>query len=74
MICFLACTACRNMMTPYTIAPLKLGWPLKKNGFQAFQSAPRYLSYKLSEGGIVQGEMFTGFGFAESIAQESKRR
>ena len=60
------------MMTPYTIAHLKLGMAFKKTGFKHFnQRLGIYLTNSL-EGGIVQGEMFTGFGFAESIAQESK--
>ena len=60
------------MMTPYTIAHLKLGMAFKKTGFKHFnRRLGIYLTNSL-EGGIVQGEMFTGFGFAESIAQESK--
>ena len=60
------------MMTPYTIAHLKLGMAFKKTGFKHFnQRLGIYLTNSL-ESGIVQGEMFTGFGFAESIAQESK--
>src|SRR3989344_5411810 len=60
------------MMTPYTIAHLKLGMAFKKTGFKYFnQRLGIYLTNSL-EGGIVQDDMFTSFGFAQSIADESK--
>jgi len=60
------------MMAPYTIAHLKLGIAFKKTGFKYFnQRLGIYLTNSL-EGGAIQGEMFTGFGFAQSIADESK--
>src|SRR3989344_8918105 len=60
------------MMTPYTIAHLKLGMAFKKTGFKYFnQRLGIYLTNSL-ESGIIQDDMFTGFGFAESIAEESK--
>lgn len=60
------------MMTPYTIAHLKLGIAFKKTGFKYFnQRLGIYLTNSL-EGGGGQGDMLNGFGFAESIAEESK--
>ncbi len=60
------------MMTPYTIAHLKLGIAFRKTGFKYFnQRLGIYLTNSL-EGGSIQGDIFTGFGFAESIAEESK--
>ncbi|KKP88429.1 MAG: adenine-specific DNA methyltransferase, partial [Candidatus Nomurabacteria bacterium GW2011_GWA2_35_80] len=60
------------MMTPYTIAHLKLGMAFRKTGFKYFnQRLGIYLTNSLEEG-ITQEGMFTGFGFAESIAEESK--
>lgn len=60
------------MMTPYTIAHLKLGMAFKKTGFKYFnQRLGIYLTNSL-ESGSVQDDLFTGFGFAESIAEESK--
>src|SRR3989344_3201079 len=60
------------MMTPYTIAHLKLGMAFKKTGFKYFnQRLGIYLTNSLEEG-VVQDGMFTGFGFAESITEESK--
>lgn len=60
------------MMTPYTIAHLKLGMAFKKTGFKHFnQRLGIYLTNSL-EGGTVQDSLLTGFGFAESIAEESK--
>ncbi|KKR69939.1 MAG: Adenine specific DNA methyltransferase, partial [Candidatus Nomurabacteria bacterium GW2011_GWB1_40_7] len=60
------------MMTPYTIAHLKLGMAFKKTGFKYFnQRLGIYLTNSL-EKGVAQEGMFTGFGFAESIAEESK--
>ncbi len=60
------------MMTPYTIAHLKLAMAFKKTGFKYFnQRLGIYLTNSL-ERGSVQTDIFTGFGFAESIAEESK--
>lgn len=60
------------MMTPYTIAHLKLGMAFRKTGFKYFnQRLGIYLTNSL-ESGIIQDNLFTGFGFAESIAEESK--
>lgn len=60
------------MMAPYTIAHLKLGIAFKKTGFRHFNKRLGiYLTNSL-ESGTVQDSMFTGFGFAESIAEESK--
>ena len=60
------------MMTPYTITHLKLGIAFKKTGFKYFnQRLGIYLTNSL-EGGSIQDDIFTGFGFAESIAEESK--
>lgn len=60
------------MMAPYTIAHLKLGISFKKTGFRHFNKRLGiYLTNSL-ESGTVQDSMFTGFGFAESIAEESK--
>ncbi len=60
------------MMAPYTIAHLKLGIAFKQTGFKYFnRRLGIYLTNSL-EGGPIQGEMFTGFGFAESIAEEAK--
>ncbi len=60
------------MMAPYTIAHLKLSIAFEKTGFKYFnQRLGIYLTNSL-EGGIVQDDMFTGFGFAQSIADESK--
>jgi len=60
------------MMAPYTIAHLKLGIAFKKTGFKYFnQRLGIYLTNSLEES-AVQQDLFTGFGFAESIAEESK--
>lgn len=66
------------MMAPYTIAHLKLSLALKETGFLYFNETRTgktrlgiYLTNSL-EGGAIQGEMLTGFGFAQSIAEESK--
>ncbi len=61
------------MMTPYTIAHLKLGMAFKKTGFKYFnQRLGIYLTNSLEES-PAQKELFTGFGFAESIAEEFKQ-
>ncbi|MFA5967166.1 MAG: type ISP restriction/modification enzyme [Patescibacteria group bacterium] len=60
------------MMTPYTIAHLKLGMAFRKTGFNHFnRRLGIYLTNSL-EGGSVQDNMLTGFGFTQSIAEESK--
>ncbi len=60
------------MMAPYTIAHLKLSMAFKETGFWKFhRRLGIYLTNSLEEG-IAQEALFTGFGFAESIAQESK--
>lgn len=60
------------MMTPYTIAHLKLGMAFKETGFWNFhRRLGIYLTNSLEKGSL-QKNLFTGFGFAESIAEESK--
>ncbi len=60
------------MMAPYTIAHLKLSMAFKETGFKYFnRRLGIYLTNSLEESDII-GDLFTGFGFAESIAQESK--
>jgi len=60
------------MMAPYTIAHLKLSMAFKETGFSNFhRRLGIYLTNSLEEG-EVQKDIFTGFGFAESIAEESK--
>ena len=60
------------MMAPYTIAHLKLSMAFKETGFWNFhRRLGIYLTNSL-EGAITQEGLFTGFGFAESIAEESK--
>jgi len=62
------------MMAPYTIAHLKLSMAFKATGFKYFNVNRRlgiYLTNSLEEGDNI-GDLFTGFGFAESIADESK--
>ncbi|MBN1301970.1 MAG: N-6 DNA methylase, partial [Melioribacteraceae bacterium] len=62
------------MMAPYTIAHLKLSMRLRATGFKYFNPNKRlgiYLTNSLEEADDI-GELFMGFGFAESIAEESK--
>jgi len=60
------------MMAPYTIAHLKLSMAFKATGFKYFnRRLGIYLTNSLEESESQQG-LFTGFGFAESIAEESK--
>lgn len=60
------------MMAPYTIAHLKLSMAFKATGFKYFnRRLGIYLTNSLEEADNI-GELFTGFGFAESIAEESK--
>lgn len=60
------------MMAPYTIAHLKLGMAFKQTGFMYFnRRLGIYLTNTLEESASQQG-LFTAFGLAESIAEESK--
>lgn len=61
------------MMTPYTIAHLKLSIAFKKTGFKYFNNKRLgiYLTNSL-ESNLGQLEFPTAFGLAESIAEESK--
>ncbi|MBM3702014.1 MAG: DNA methyltransferase [Actinobacteria bacterium] len=60
------------MMAPYTIAHLKLAMAFGQTGFKYFnRRLGIYLTNSL-EKAIGQGELFTAFGLAESIAKESK--
>ncbi len=61
------------MMAPYTIAHLKLSMILKETGFKYFNNTRLgiYLTNSLEES-VTQKGLFSGFGFAESIAEESK--
>ena len=60
------------MMAPYTIAHLKLSMAFKETGFKHFnRRLGIYLTNSLEESNVL-GNLFTGFGFAESIAEESK--
>jgi predicted helicase len=60
------------MMAPYTIAHLKLSMAFKETGFWNFhRRLGIYLTNSLEESG-PQIDLFTGFGLAESIAEESK--
>lgn len=60
------------MMAPYTIAHLKLSMAFKATGFKYFnRRLGIYLTNSLEESD-TQKDLFTGFGFAESIAEESK--
>ena len=61
------------MMTPYTIAHLKLSMAFRETGFKYFNNRRLgiYLTNSLEEG-IIQEDLFTAFGLAESIAEESK--
>jgi hypothetical protein len=62
------------MMAPYTIAHLKLSMKLAETGFTIFNKGKRlgiYLTNSL-ESSAIKDDLFTGFGFAESIAEESK--
>jgi hypothetical protein len=60
------------MMAPYTIAHLKLSMTFKETGFWDFHKRLGiYLTNSLEESSSL-GNLFTGFGLAESIAEESK--
>ncbi len=61
------------MIAPYTIAHLKMSMLLKETGFKYFNNRRLgiYLTNSLQEGNTIE-DMFSGFGLAESISQESK--
>jgi predicted helicase len=61
------------MMAPYTIAHLKLSMAFDKTGFKYFNQKRLgiYLTNSLEET-TIQQDLLTGFGLAESIAEESK--
>jgi hypothetical protein len=60
------------MMAPYTIAHLKLSMAFKETGFWNFhRRLGIYLTNSLEES-ETREDLFTGFGLAESIAEESK--
>ena len=60
------------MMAPYIIAHLKLSIAFEKTGFWKFhRRLGIYLTNSLEKSAIQQN-LFTSFGFAESIAEESK--
>lgn len=60
------------MMAPYTIAHLKLSMAFKETGFKYFnRRLGIYLTNSLEESEVKEN-LFGGFGFAESIAEESK--
>ena len=62
------------MIAPYTIAHLKMSMLLKETGFKYFNDRRLgiYLTNSLEEGNTI-GDMFSGFGLAESISDESKQ-
>ncbi len=60
------------MMAPYTIAHLKLSMAFKETGFWNFhRRLGIYLTNSLEES-TTQKDLFTGFGFAESISNEAR--
>lgn len=60
------------MMTPYVIAHLKLAMAFRETGFWDFhRRLGIYLTNSLEKVSPQEG-LFAGFGFAESIAEESK--
>lgn len=60
------------MMAPYTIAHLKIALTMRQTGFNYFnRRLGIYLTNSLEQS-YSQGELFTAFGLAESIAEESK--
>jgi len=60
------------MMAPYTIAHLKLAMAFRQTGFKYFnRRLGIYLTNSL-EKSIGQQQLFTAFGLAESIAEESR--
>jgi predicted helicase len=60
------------MMAPYTIAHLKLAMAFKETGFKYFnRRLGIYLTNSLEEA-LTQQKLFTSFGLADSIVNESK--
>lgn len=60
------------MMAPYTIAHLKLGMTLRDMGYEKFSKRLGvYLTNSLEEGYKLENSLF-GFGFMQSIAEESQ--
>jgi len=61
------------MMTPYTIAHLKLSLAFKQTGFMYFnyKRLGIYLTNSLEQN-ASQEELFSGLGFSNSIAEEAK--
>jgi len=60
------------MMAPYTIAHLKLALAFKETGFKYFNKRLNLFLTNSLENEVTQGDLFTAFGLAESIAEESK--
>lgn len=61
------------MMAPYTIAHLKLSMTLKETGVKDLnERLGVYLTNTLEEGVPVQGDLFTMFGLAEAVSEESR--
>lgn len=62
------------MMAPYTIAHLKLSMTLKETGADDLSDRLGiYLTNTLEEGVPIQGDMFTMFGLAEAVSEESRQ-
>lgn len=62
------------MMAPYTIAHLKLSMTLKETGADDLSDRLGvYLTNTLEEGAPAQGDMFTLFGLAEAVSEESRQ-
>lgn len=62
------------MMAPYTIAHLKLSMTLKETGADDVSDRLGvYLTNTLEEGVPTQGDMFTLFGLAEAVSEESRQ-
>lgn len=60
------------MMAPYTIAHLKLGMTLQETGVKNLdQRLGVYLTNSLEEGSSNQTDLFSQFGLAEVVAEES---
>ncbi|MGV9002033.1 MAG: type ISP restriction/modification enzyme [Candidatus Saccharimonadaceae bacterium] len=61
------------MMAPYTIAHLKLSMTLKETGAgEVGERLGVYLTNTLEEGLPSQGDLFTLFGLAEAVSEESR--
>lgn len=60
------------MMAPYTIAHLKLALSFRETGFYKFYRRLNLFLTNSLENTAAQGDLFTSFGLAESIAEESK--